>query len=175
MNRWGEVIAEDLGAVPPYLRPSLEKIGIPGYRVLRWEKDGDTYRDPASWPELSVATNATHDTETTAEWYDNLSPEEREALRRVPALESLDPAKPFDDATRDLFLRAVYQAPSNIALCPFQDAMGSRDRINTPGTLDAANWSYRIAETVEALLEDRETLERLFSLATDTGRTPRPG
>jgi 4-alpha-glucanotransferase len=175
MNRWGEVIAEDLGAVPPFLRPSLEKIGIPGYRVLRWEKDGDQYRDPASWPEVSVATNATHDTDTTAGWYDGLAPEEREALRQIPALESLDPAKRFDDATRDLFLRAVYQAPSNIALVPFQDAMGVSDRINTPGTVDAANWSYRLDRTVEALLDDRDTLERLASLATDTGRTPRRG
>ena len=52
MNRWSEVVAEDLGAVPPFLRPSLEKLGVPGYRVLRWEKDGDKYRDPASWPEM---------------------------------------------------------------------------------------------------------------------------
>jgi len=28
---------------------------------------------------------------------------------------------------------------------------------------------------VEALLADGDTLERLSSLATDTGRTPRPG
>jgi 4-alpha-glucanotransferase len=173
MNRWGEVIAEDLGAVPPFLRPSLEKVGIPGYRVLRWEKDGETYRDPASWPEISVATNGTHDTDTTAEWYDHLPREEREALRQIPALESLDPEKPFDDTARDLLLRAVYQAPSTIALVSFQDAMGSPDRINTPGLVDAANWSYRTDRTVDELLADDATLARLASLATDTGRTPR--
>jgi glycogen operon protein len=175
MNRWGEVIAEDLGAVPPFLRPSLEKLGVPGYRVLRWEKDGDRYRDPAAWPEISVATNATHDTDTTAAWYDALPREEREALRQIPALEGLDPARPFDDAARDLFLRAIYQAPSNITLVPFQDAMGGRERINTPGTVDGANWSYRLDRTVEALREDGATLERLSALATETGRTPRSG
>ncbi|HVV53122.1 MAG TPA: 4-alpha-glucanotransferase [Polyangia bacterium] len=175
MNRWSEVIAEDLGAVPPFLRPSLEKIGIPGYRVLRWEKDGDTFRDPAAWPETSVATNATHDTDTTAAWYDRLSPEEREALRRIPALDHLDPGRPFDDAARDLILRAIYQAPSTIALIPYQDAMGLRDRINTPGTVDAANWSYRIDKTVEELLADRATTERLAALAADAGRAPRKG
>ena len=53
--------------------------------------------------------------------------------------------------------------------------MGSRDRINTPGTVDAGNWSYRLDRTVEALLADADTLERLSSLATETGRTPRRG
>ncbi|HVR64648.1 MAG TPA: glycogen debranching protein GlgX, partial [Polyangia bacterium] len=38
-RHFGEVVAEDLGSVPPYLRPSLERLGIPGYRVLRWEKE----------------------------------------------------------------------------------------------------------------------------------------
>src|SRR6185436_13738546 len=78
MSRWGEVVAEDLGTVPPFLRPSLQKVGVPGYRVLRWERDGETYRDPASWPAASVATNSTHDTDTTAAWYDDLPLEERE-------------------------------------------------------------------------------------------------
>jgi glycogen operon protein len=174
MNRWGEAVAEDLGAVPPFLRPSLEKIGIPGYRVLRWEKDGDKFRDPASWPETSVATNSTHDTDTTAAWYDRLSPEERQALREIPALEHLAPEKPFDDATRDLILRAIYQAPSTIALVSFQDALGRRERINTPGTVGASNWSYRTGKTIEELLADEATIERLAGLATDTGRAPPP-
>jgi 4-alpha-glucanotransferase len=56
MRRWGEVVAEDLGSVPPFLRPALERSGVPGYRVLRWEKEGDAFRDPATWPNLSVAT-----------------------------------------------------------------------------------------------------------------------
>ncbi|HVV49998.1 MAG TPA: 4-alpha-glucanotransferase [Polyangia bacterium] len=170
MNRWGEVIAEDLGTVPPFLRPSLEKVGVPGYRVLRWEKDGETYRDPAAWPPTSVATNATHDTDTTAAWYDALPPEERERLRQIPALKSIDPGKPFDDQVRDLLLRAIYEAPSTISLVTFQDAMGSRERVNVPGKVDPANWTYRTSATVEALLADASTIERLAALAADSGR-----
>ena len=165
MSRWGEVVAEDLGTVPPFLRPSLEKLGVPGYRVLRWEKDEDKYRDPASWPVSSVATNATHDTDTTAAWYDALSPEEREKLRTIPALRSLDPAKPFDDQARDAILRAMYAAPTL-----FQDAIGSRERINSPGTVEAANWAYRSEKTVDELLADEGTMDRLARLAVETGR-----
>jgi glycogen operon protein len=182
ISRWVEIVAEDLGPLPPFLRPSLEKLGVPGYRVLRWERDGQkgegegesAYRDPASWPPTSVATNATHDTDTTAAWYDALPTAEREKLRRIPALAALDPARPFDEGARDLFLRAIYQSPSALALVLFQDAMGSRDRINTPGPPDAAagNWSYRIDRTVDELLSDGATSDRLARLAADTGRAP---
>jgi 4-alpha-glucanotransferase len=169
MGHWAEVVAEDLGAMPDFLRPSLEKLGVPGYRVLRWEKDGDTYREPGSWPESSVATNGTHDTETTAAWFDGLDRDERERLRKVPGLGGLDPDRGFDDRARDLLLRAIYNAPSTLALVPLQDALGTRERINVPGTADEANWTYR-APSVEDLLQDCEATERLARLAVETGR-----
>jgi glycogen operon protein len=170
MGQWGEVVAEDLGMVPPFLRPSLEKLHIPGYRVLRWEKDGDTYRDPASWPEASVATNATHDTDTTATWFEALAVGERERLRGIPGLGELPLEGPLDDRARDLLLRVVYAAPSTLALSMFQDLFGSRERINTPGEADPANWRYRAGRTVEELVADADTTDRLARLAVETGR-----
>jgi 4-alpha-glucanotransferase len=172
MSRWGEVIAEDLGAVPPFLRPSLQRLGVSGTRVLRWEKDGEHFRSPASWPAASVATNATHDTETSADWYERLSREERERLREVPGLEGIDPDRPWGDRERDLLLQAVYAARSILALVPFQDAMGTRDRINVPGTVSATNWSYRMAKSVDDLLSDTTETERLAHLAAAAGRAP---
>jgi len=170
MSRFEEIVAEDLGAVPEYLRPSLERVGVPGYRVLRWERDGDGYRDPAGWPATSVATNGTHDTDTTAAWYEGLSRDERERLRRLPALSGLDPAGPFDARARDLFLAAIYSAPSTLALIPFQDAMGTRERINVPGTVNDTNWRYRTTRSIDELTADAEDGERLRKLAADAGR-----
>jgi len=170
LGRFGEVIAEDLGPVPQFLRPSLDRLGVPGYRVLRWEKDGDDYRDPAQWPECSVATNATHDTEPTAVWYEGQAREDRERLRKVPGLGGLDVDKPFEEGARDLLLRVVYASPSRLALVTFQDALGARERINTPGTSDAGDWTFRMPMTVDELLADEGTIERLANLALDTDR-----
>jgi isoamylase len=170
MTRWAEVVAEDLGTVPPFLRPSLEKLGVAGYRVLRWEKDGDAFRNPATWPESSVCTNATHDTDTTADWYDSLSREDREKLREIPALAGLDPEAPFNDAVRDVLLEALYDAPSRLVLVLLQDALGTRARINTPGTVDAANWGYRMEMSVDELAADEQATERLAHLANESGR-----
>ena len=138
--------------------------------MLRWEKDGDSYRDPASWPATSVATNATHDTDTTAAWYDGLSHADREVLRRLPGLGGIDPARPFDDHVRDLLLATLYSAPSTLALITIQDALGTRERINVPGTTDEGNWRYRLAATVDDMLADDTTAGRLRTLAADSGR-----
>ena len=174
MRTSAEVIAEDLGSVPPFLRPSLERLAIPGYKVLRWEKDGNAFRDPATWPKLSVATNATHDTDTTAEWYEALSGEERKALAQIPALAKLPqagkaPAR-FDDTVRDLLLNALYQAPSQLVISPLQDLFGERERINVPGTVSDANWTYRMPRPIEALEKDEAAVTRLASLARESGR-----
>ena len=124
MNEHGEVIAEDLGMIPEFLRPSLTRLGLPGYRVLRWEKDDlwrdgrmqAFFRDPKGWPAISVATSGTHDTPTQATWWDSLSPDDRRNLLRIPGLGHLDPNRGFDDQARDALLEVLYQSSSNLCL-----------------------------------------------------------
>jgi 4-alpha-glucanotransferase len=174
----GEVVAEDLGMVPPFLRPSLTAMEIPGYRVLRWEKDDVheddervvVFRDPAEWPELSVAASGTHDIETNAEWYDALGEDERAALAAIPGLEAVADHEKFCDEIRDALLRVLYASPSELAAIPFQDALGSRERVNVPGTVTESNWTYRMPMTLEALGGDGETARRLAGLSKETGR-----
>jgi 4-alpha-glucanotransferase len=178
MDDYGEVIAEDLGMVPEFLRPSLTRLGLPGYRVLRWEKedlwrDGRMqpfFRDPAQWPAISVATSGTHDTTTQAEWYDTLSPDDRRSLARIPGLEQLDPNRGFDDRVRDVLLRVLYQSGSNLCLLPFQDLLGQREQVNVPGSVNDRNWTYRMPMTLAALAADQATTARLHSLAAETRR-----
>ncbi len=182
MSDHGEVIAEDLGMVPEFLRPSLTRLGIPGYRVLRWEKedlwrDGrqqQFFRDPAKWPAVSVATSGTHDTETHAVWYDGLSPEHRGYLARIPGLGHLDGNRGFDDGVRDALLRVLYRSGSELCLNPFQDLLGAREQVNVPGTVGSGNWTYRMPMSVSDLLADSATSDRLLRLAAESGRLPGP-
>jgi 4-alpha-glucanotransferase len=166
------VIAEDLGTVPDFVRTSLTRCGLPGYRVLRWEKDGSVFRDPARWPALSVATTGTHDTDALADWYDGLRPDERRALLAIPGLARLRGRAPerFDHDVRDTVLELVAASSSDLALLPFQDALGSRERVNVPGTVTESNWSYRMPMELSALMADTATAERLRGLAARTGR-----
>jgi 4-alpha-glucanotransferase len=164
------VIAEDLGVVPDFVRASLDRLGIPGYRVLRWEKDKEVFRNPAKWPAVSVATTGTHDTESLADWYEALPPAERKAFWAIPGLEKLAGKLSFDDEVRDAVLAALYACPSELALIPFQDALGARERVNVPGTVTAENWSYRMPMTIAELRDDAGTTARLRGLSARTGR-----
>jgi len=166
------VIAEDLGVVPEFVRASLARIGVPGYRVLRWEKDDGVFRDPARWPALSLATTGTHDTESMADWYDSLRAAERKALLSLPGLSRLAPAAPerFDERVRDALLELVYESNSSLLLVPFQDALGTRERVNVPGTVNDLNWSYRIPVELAAQFADQATAARLRSLALRSRR-----
>src|SRR5262249_5517876 len=84
------VVAEDLGAVPDFVREVLARRGIPGYRVLRWEADGARYRDPRRFPACSITTAGTHDTSTLAAWWhDELDDDGRRHLAELPGFEAL--------------------------------------------------------------------------------------
>ena len=172
------VIAEDLGTVPGFVRDSLTRLGVPGFRVLRWERewhaDGRPFRDPAAYPALSVATTGTHDTETLAVWWDSLTAAEREALLEVPSLAgpaaaaAVDARTPFTSAVRDLLLEQLYASGSDLLILPVQDVFGWRDRINVPALVSDDNWTWRLPWPSDEALDEpeaRERAERLRLLA----------
>jgi 4-alpha-glucanotransferase len=176
LSTGARVVAEDLGTVPTFVRTSLAKKQIPGYRVLRWERHwddpGQPFRDPAKWPAASVATTGTHDTDSTADWYEAMTGEERTAFLALPPLAALRDRAParFDDAIRDAILELVYRSGSDLLLLPFQDAFGMRERVNVPGTVTAENWTYRIPLDLAALHADAAARDRLRALAARSGR-----
>jgi 4-alpha-glucanotransferase len=177
LSAGARVIAEDLGTVPDFVRDSLDAGKIPGYRVLRWEREwddpGQPFRDPARWPAVSVATTGTHDTDSTADWYDGMTDDERRAFLALPGLAALRARSPsrFDDGVRDAILELVYGSGSDLLVLPFQDVFGMRERVNVPGTVTAENWTYRIPRDLGALHADGAAQDRLRALAARSGRT----
>jgi 4-alpha-glucanotransferase len=175
-SQGARVIAEDLGTVPDFVRASLTRVGVPGYRVLRWEREwkqaGQPFRDPTRWPALSVATSGTHDTDSLAEWYESIDAEERAAFLALPGLARLRERAPerFDEEVRDAILEVLYRSGSDLVLLPFQDALGARERVNVPGTVNDGNWTYRMPVDAARLALDRGTVERLRGLAERSRR-----
>jgi 4-alpha-glucanotransferase len=170
------VVAEDLGTVPPWVRASLTELGIPGYKVLRWEKQASVYSDPRSYPSLSVATSGTHDTNTLSAWWDELPADEREALlQSVGVLDAgqANPAALTWPAIHTALLRRLYEAGSLLTILPIQDLFGWRERINTPATVDRRNWTYRLPvaiDQLEHLPAIREHTEAICDMIYQSGR-----
>lgn len=174
-----EIIAEDLGTVPDFVRESLARLQVPGLKVLRWERewqaDGQPFKDPVSYPRVSVAISGTHDTEPVAEWWDAADALERREVVRLPQFRARQIAadEPFSDRVRDAVLESLYSSGSDLMLVPVQDVFGWRDRINVPAQVDDTNWSWRLPWPIEGLGSEPHALERstyLRELARRYGR-----
>ncbi len=163
-----DLIAEDLGVIPDFVRASLTELGVPGFRVLRWEQRDGRFREPAEWPALSVATNGTHDTETSAVWWEALPPHERAAIRAIPELAAIpdDLAKSYNHHVHRALLDALYGAPSNLLLLPVQDVFALRERINVPNTVGPQNWAWRLPWSIDTMATEDHTAAQLDALAT---------
>ncbi len=167
------IVAEDLGTVPDFVRESLRRLNVPGYKVFRWERHWDTkgqpYRAPSSYPRASVATSGTHDTETNAAWWDGLDATERAAVLATPGVTRRaarlgDLSGDFSAALRDVLLEVLFASGSDYLLLPIQDVFGWRDRINTPADLGPENWTWRLPWPVDALASEPEAEERADAL-----------
>ena len=160
------IIAEDLGVIPDFVRETLTRLEIPGYKVFRWEREweaeGRPFKDPLAYPPSSVATSGTHDTETLAQWWDEAPSEERHAASAIACMSppGCDPEEAFGDRTRDAILQVLYASGSDIVLLPIHDIFGWRDRVNTPAVISEQNWTWRLPWPVEDLQRDPQALER---------------
>jgi len=151
-----EIIAEDLGVVPDFVRASLSRLGIAGYKVFRWERhwhnEGQPFKDPREYPSVSVATSGTHDTEPMVVWWEDASRADREAVLAIPSVRALltdedlaasdMPGMPH--ALHEALLETLFASGSDTLILPIGDIFGWRDRINQPATVTESNWSWRL-------------------------------
>ncbi len=156
-----ELIAEDLGVIPQFVRDAMNEFGMPGYRVLPWERDAHGLRDPRQFPALSVATWSTHDTPPITAWWGDLQPYEREEFARIGGF-SPDIA---GEARDNALLSLLFQSGSSLALVQAQELLGEKTRINTPGTVSDNNWAYRLPEPIESLMADKARSGRFEQIA----------
>ena len=166
-----EIIAEDLGVVPDFVRESLARLGVPGYRVFRWERhwhvDGQPFREPSEFPALSVATSGTHDTEPLAIWWEQVPDKEKQAVLAIPSiverLSADDRARAMHEPALpppvlDAILEALFASGSDLLILPVQDVFGWRDRINQPATIGTQNWTWKLPWATDRLLDEPEAI-----------------
>jgi 4-alpha-glucanotransferase len=94
-------------------------------------------------------------------------------MMEFAGLKSAEPPREFTDQLHEAFTRVVLQSPSWLAVFQITDVFGMTARFNTPGSVAATNWSYRLPQTVKELDEDPVLLAQtqMFSrLAQETGR-----
>lgn len=197
-----EVIAEDLGWVPEYVRPHLADLGIAGYRIPHWDCDEFGHPTPGScFPENSFAAYSTHDHDPVcAIWRGcheavrrhNENPDEHSGWQAEGAHHTLrilsefagihisphGPWPPFTEGVRLRLVKALLDSNSRYAVVMATTLFGLNDRINQPGTRGGNNWRFRLPWTLEEIRSDPHLSEigrKLAAAISITRRHPGAG
>lgn len=194
-----EVIAEDLGWVPEYVRPHLADLDIAGFRIPHWDCNEYGHPTPGNcFPENSFASFSTHDHDPVSGiWRGCLrviqqhqeNPTEHSGWQSHGAHNTLrilsefagipipshGPWPPFTAGIRLRLNKALLSSNSRYALLMITELFGLDERINEPGTRGGRNWRYRLPWTSAQIATDSRLSEicRKFAAAISiTRRAP---
>ena len=156
--------AEDLGLIPNYVDEVLSELNVPGYKVMRWQKTKNqaAYIEPEHYEKISLATTSTHDNETLKEWWNCVDPREKKLFWRM--IRGYDENPPVFKKAHIEIIKKILKAGSAIVILPLQDILGTDERVNTPNTMGAHNWSYRFPVDIEDLEKNKKISEKIHTL-----------
>lgn len=161
-------IGEDLGDVPPFISTCLRKLGIPGTKIFRWQRDQEGSFIPYDqYDPISMSSVSTHDLDPVPLWWQKNRAESRAyaKLKHWSYEEKLSPDRQFEilrDNHHSSSLFHINLLQEYLALTPHLTWKNLEDeRINYPGTIQPRNWSYRYKLPLETLRSERELNEKI--------------
>ena len=175
-NRMGcMVIGEDLGVVPDGFRPLMERHDLHAYKVFLFEREGKGFRDPTHFTRTALACVGTHDTPSFPGWWAGRDIElrreigwldaeaaSREEWHRGEEREEVHRLVGHHDAVEtSVRVHAhVARSPCRLMAVQLDDALGTLEQPNLPGTIDEhPNWRRKMSVTLEEM-EGHEDLAR---------------
>ena len=137
------IIAEDLGFLTQEVLEMRDQSGFPGMKVLEFAFDSREPSDylPHTYPVNSVCYIGTHDNMTLRQWFDTAS---QDAVVYAAEYMGLN-----DQEGRTWgVIRTAMSTVSEVCILQMQDLLelGEEGRMNFPGTMTDANWTWRARE-----------------------------
>lgn len=154
-------IAEDLGYVTEEVRELLEFSRYPGMKVLQFAFDSREESDylPHLYPVDSVCYTGTHDNVTVKQWLEETIPQD---LAMAKAYLGLNQEEGYVWG----LLRGGMSSVSRLFMAQMQDylELGGEARMNVPGLLSTANWTWRAQDGFDspALAAKIRSLTQLY-------------
>ncbi|HTF17085.1 MAG TPA: malto-oligosyltrehalose synthase, partial [Chryseolinea sp.] len=155
-----ELVAEDLGDIGPDVYALRDSLQLPGMHVLQFafgENIASTIHSPHHHRRHSLVYTGTHDNNTTKGWYRK----ELDAASRARLAKYVGKRVTPMNVARVL-VNLAYGSVADTAMIPMQDLLNlnERNRLNTPATVNALNWRWRLTE-----IPGQDEAERLCELA----------
>ena len=158
------MIAEDLGVLTDKVLELRDGSGFPGMKVLDFAFDS---REPSEYLPHEYICNTvcytgTHDNMTTRQWLDTAS---EDAVAYAKEYMTLTEEEGYVWG----MIRTAMASVSNLCVILMQDFLdlGAQARMNFPGTLSDANWTWRAVDGMlsNALAEKIGKMTRLYDRA----------
>lgn len=180
------LIAEDLGEVAPYVRPTLRRLEIPGFKIPQWERNWDRLTPGSEYQRLSLTTFATHDHPPMRTVWEELyrqsqSADEGERNRAIHSMwEYMDfcghpETKLPQEYTAEIhekIVKGLFATNAWLAIHMVTDLFGTSERFNVPGLAGDQNWTQRTTVPVEKWNEVRaKDLEMIEKALKETNRS----
>ena len=159
-----QMIAEDLGLLTQEVLDLRDNSGYPGMKVLGFAFDS---REPSEYLPYQFDSNCvcytgTHDNMTTKQWFDTAS---EDAIAYAKEYMTLSEEEGFVWGV----IRTAMSSVANLCVILMQDYLnlGEEARMNFPGTMTNANWTWR----AKAGFADGALAERIRKMTVLYGRT----
>ncbi|HMV41856.1 MAG TPA: 4-alpha-glucanotransferase [Leptospiraceae bacterium] len=182
-----QACAEDLGAVPSFVRDSIHENKIIGLDIIRWTRsfEDGSFIPADKYRPLAVSSLSVHDTSIALDWWNSCSKEDQKSFAElidlteaeISATKVMKAMLRFALSTNSLFsINLLHDfmfdesyfpekfSPNNMLAYP------ERHRINIPGTPEEKNWSYRFPFLVEDLLANTGHIKEIRMLIDEAGR-----
>lgn len=182
-----EVIAEDLGWCPDYVRPHLSELGIAGFKIPHWDCEASGHpTPPQNFHYNSFATYSTHDHDPIntvwkgcantirqhqAEGYGHADGA-RQTIRILCQFAGIDikdghSFPEFSESIRLRLIKALLSSNSRYVAFVVTELFDLDHRINEPGLQSDRNWTFRVPWTVAQMESDSRLHEicQKFSIA----------
>ena len=135
-----QMIAEDLGFLTQEVLDLRDESGFPGMKVLGFAFDSREPSEylPHTYPRNSVCYTGTHDNMTTRQWFETASADAVAYAREYMHLT-------YEEGDVWGTIRTAFSTVSDLCVILMQDFLnlGGESRMNFPGTLTDANWTWR--------------------------------
>jgi len=146
------IVAEDLGVLDEGVYRLMKNLGYPGMKILQFAFDGDKNNEhkPSKITQNFVCYTGTHDNATLVEYINGLSDEEykifcADLIDECGKLQaSCDISSP--ESIAQTVMGLAFKCKANTVIIPMWDllCLGKEGRINTPSSVDANNWTWRV-------------------------------
>ena len=156
------MIAEDLGVLTDAVLELRDGSGFPGMKVLQFAFDS---REPSEYLPQAYITNTvcytgTHDHMTTRQWFESASVDAVAYAKEYMALTT-------EEGYVWGVIRTAMSSVSDLCVIQMQDFLnlGAEARMNFPGTLSDANWTWRAEKGMltDTLAEKIGKMTRLYN------------